>query len=63
MTYSEAKKVADRVLSMFADKEFDICTVIYNHFRSAMTQIVTSQQLIPFREKEKKLYRAKQKII
>ena len=51
VTYLEAKNVADRVLSMFAEKEFDICTVIYNHFRSAMTQVVTPQQLIPFRAK------------
>ena len=33
---------------MFEHGEFDVCTVIYNRFKSAMTQIVTAQQLIPF---------------
>ncbi len=28
--------------------EFDVCTIVYNRFRSAITQIVTAQQLIPF---------------
>jgi len=51
VAYSEAKNVADRILRMFAENEFDICTVIYNHFRSAMTQVVTPQQLIPFKGK------------
>ena len=51
VAYSEAKEVADRILRMFTENEFDICTVIYNHFRSAMTQVVTPQQLIPFKGK------------
>ena len=33
---------------MFEAGEFDVCTLIYNRFKSAMTQIVTAQQLIPF---------------
>ena len=46
--FADAKDVADRVLTMFDAGEFDVCTVIYNHFQSAMTQVVTGQQLIPF---------------
>jgi F-type H+-transporting ATPase subunit gamma len=33
---------------MFEAGEFDVCTVIYNKYVSALTQIVTPQQLIPF---------------
>lgn len=33
---------------MFAAGEFDVCTMIYAEFRSAISQIVTPQQLIPF---------------
>ena len=33
---------------MYEAGEFDVCTLIYNRFKSAMTQIVTTQQLIPF---------------
>ncbi len=46
--FSDAAGVADTVTRMFEDGEFDICTVFYNHFKSAMTQILTAQQLIPF---------------
>ena len=33
---------------MFEAGEFDVCTIVYNHFKSVMTQIVTFQQIIPF---------------
>ena len=34
-------------MEMFAAGEFDVASVIFNRFKSAMTQIVTRQQLIP----------------
>lgn len=46
--YAAATEIADRVMSMFAAGEFDVATVFYNKFKSAMTQIVTQTQLIPF---------------
>ena len=46
--FSEAMGVADTVISMFEAGEFDVCTIVFNRFQSAMTQIVTEQQLIPF---------------
>jgi F-type H+-transporting ATPase subunit gamma len=45
--FGDAQKVAKRVMEMFEAGEFDVATVIFNRFRSAMTQIVTRQQLIP----------------
>jgi F-type H+-transporting ATPase subunit gamma len=45
--FDEANAVADRILEMFENGEFDVCTVVYNRFRSAISQIVTPQQLIP----------------
>jgi F-type H+-transporting ATPase subunit gamma len=45
--YGDAQKVAARVMTMFEAGEFDVASVIFNRFRSAMTQIVTRQQLIP----------------
>jgi F-type H+-transporting ATPase subunit gamma len=47
VSFDEARDVAGRVLAMFASGEFDVCTVVFNRFRSAMTQIVTARQLIP----------------
>jgi F-type H+-transporting ATPase subunit gamma len=48
LTFQAADKVARRIATMFEAGEFDVCTIIYNRFKSAMTQIVTMQQLIPF---------------
>jgi F-type H+-transporting ATPase subunit gamma len=48
LTFRAADSVARRIARMFEAGEFDVCTIIYNRFKSAMTQIVTVQQLIPF---------------
>ncbi|MPY69700.1 MAG: F0F1 ATP synthase subunit gamma [Alphaproteobacteria bacterium] len=48
LTFEDADGIASRVTAMFEAGEFDVCTVIYNRFQSAMSQIVTAQQLIPF---------------
>lgn len=48
ITFAEADQVADKVTAMFEAGEFDVCTVIYNRFKSAIAQEVTRQQLIPF---------------
>ena len=47
LSFGDAQKVAGRVMEMFEAGEFDVATVIFNRFKSAMTQIVTAQQLIP----------------
>jgi F-type H+-transporting ATPase subunit gamma len=46
--YGEATDIAGRILAMYEADEFDVCTIIYNRFKSAISQIVTRQQLIPF---------------
>jgi F-type H+-transporting ATPase subunit gamma len=48
LTFESAREIADKVLALFDAGAFDVCTIIFNRFRSAMTQIVTRQQLIPF---------------
>jgi F-type H+-transporting ATPase subunit gamma len=48
LSFDEARDIAERILVLYEAGAFDVCTVIYNRFRSAMTQIVTVQQLIPF---------------
>jgi F-type H+-transporting ATPase subunit gamma len=48
VSFDEARDISGRVLALFAAGEFDVCTIIFNRFRSAITQIVTAQQLIPF---------------
>src|SRR3954447_26268486 len=48
VSFEEARDIAARILTLFEAGEFDVCTIIFNRFRSAITQIVTAQQLIPF---------------
>jgi F-type H+-transporting ATPase subunit gamma len=48
LSFDEARDIAERILVLFRAGAFDTCTIIYNRFRSAITQIVTAQQLIPF---------------
>ena len=48
VTFETAEKIAQRITQMFEAGEFDVCTLYYARFKSAMTQIVTAQQLIPF---------------
>ena len=46
--FFEAAEIAQRIATLFEAGEFDTCTVVYNHFKSAVSQVVTFQQLIPF---------------
>jgi F-type H+-transporting ATPase subunit gamma len=48
LAFADAQRVTDKVLAMFAAGEFDVATLYYNRFKSAISQIVTKQQLIPF---------------
>ena len=46
--YPTANGIAERIIQALGDGDFDVCTIIYARFKSAMSQIVTVQQLIPF---------------
>ena len=50
--FDDAQAIANRLLALYDEDGFDTCTVVYNRFRSVITQIVTVQQLIPFRPPE-----------
>jgi F-type H+-transporting ATPase subunit gamma len=46
--FSEADVVATKVTDMFNAGEFDVATMIYARFKSAISQIVTRQQIVRF---------------
>ena len=48
LSFDKAADIGTRVVAMFEAGEFDVCTMFYAEFRSAISQIVTPQQLIPF---------------
>jgi F-type H+-transporting ATPase subunit gamma len=45
--FDEALGVANKIVEMFEAGEFDVCTIVYNRFVSAITQEVTESQIIP----------------
>ncbi len=47
MSFAEAEKVANKVLTMFEEGDFDVATLFYAQFRSVISQIPTAQQIIP----------------
>ncbi len=53
LSFAEADQVSRLVLDMFEAGEFDVCTLIYNEFKSVLVQKPEAQQLIPFSLPEK----------
>lgn len=47
LAFSDAQAIAQDVLDMFERGEFDVATLFYARFQSALVQIPTKQQLIP----------------
>ena len=47
LAFSDVAPIGDKVLEMFEAGEFDVCTLFYAKFKSALVQTVTAQQLIP----------------
>lgn len=47
LRFSDGQRIADSLLKMFEDGLFDVCTLIYNHFKSALIQELTVTQIIP----------------
>jgi F-type H+-transporting ATPase subunit gamma len=47
LEFAEAVAVGERLERMYEAGEFDVCTIVFNRFRSAISQILTFQQLIP----------------
>ena len=45
--FTDAQAIAARVIAMLDAGEFDICTLIYNQFRSVISQVPTETRLIP----------------
>ncbi|HPF77970.1 MAG TPA: F0F1 ATP synthase subunit gamma [Alphaproteobacteria bacterium] len=49
VNFAEANAVTQMVLEQFEAGNVDVCTLIYNNFKSVLTQQPTAQQLIPFK--------------
>ncbi|AYG60790.1 F0F1 ATP synthase subunit gamma [Rhizobium jaguaris] len=45
--FDNADAIGTRVIEMFENGEFDVCTLFYSEFKSVISQVPTAQQLIP----------------
>ncbi|MDD4615724.1 MAG: F0F1 ATP synthase subunit gamma [Alphaproteobacteria bacterium] len=48
VTFEEADNLNGKILAMYDEGKFDICEVVYNRFKSVISQVVTVKQLVPF---------------
>ena len=53
LTFADAMEVSRFIMDMGARREFDVCHVLFNRFKSVIAQVPTSTQLIPFFVPEK----------
>lgn len=47
VAFEEADAIGDKVRQMFEAGEFDVCSIVYARFKSAIANEVTAQQLVP----------------
>jgi len=48
VSFAEAAQIAHKIAALFDEDGFDVATIVYNRFQSAIAQVVTRQQLVPF---------------
>jgi F-type H+-transporting ATPase subunit gamma len=47
LAFTNAEAIADRILRLYAEGAFDVCTLLFSRFKSVIAQIPTAQQIIP----------------
>jgi F-type H+-transporting ATPase subunit gamma len=45
--FSNAEAIANRLITLYEEGVFDVCTLFYSRFKSVIAQIPTAQQIIP----------------
>jgi F-type H+-transporting ATPase subunit gamma len=45
--FANADEIGRKVISLFEEGAFDVCTLFYSEFKSVISQVPTAQQLIP----------------
>jgi F-type H+-transporting ATPase subunit gamma len=52
LTFENVTKITDSIMEGFVKGEYDKVELIYNHFKNAAMQIVTTEQLLPLQKTE-----------
>ena len=45
--FEQAEMIAEKIIALFDEGAFDVCTLFFSRFRSVIAQIPTAQQIIP----------------
>src|SRR6202012_4569191 len=45
--FEQADMIANKILKLFNEGAFDVCTLFFSRFRSVIAQVPTAQQIIP----------------
>ena len=45
--FEHAELIAGKIVTLFDENAFDVCTLFFSHFKSVIAQIPTAQQIIP----------------
>ncbi|NBX73836.1 MAG: F0F1 ATP synthase subunit gamma [Alphaproteobacteria bacterium] len=48
LSYAEAEAIGTNLLTRFEAGEFDVCSLVFNQFKSVLSQVVTVKQLVPW---------------
>ena len=54
LTFENISAIAEKLMSMFLNTEFDSVQIVYNKFKNAATQIVTQEQYLPIENNDSK---------
>src|SRR5690606_8163212 len=52
LDYSSVAEIAEELMQLFLEVEYDEISIIYNQFRNAATQVVTTEQFLPIQKFE-----------
>jgi F-type H+-transporting ATPase subunit gamma len=47
LSFADADRVSAKITELFEGGQFDVCRIVFNRFKSAISQIVTVKQLVP----------------
>jgi F-type H+-transporting ATPase subunit gamma len=45
--FENAEGIGDRIVKLYEERAFDVCTLFFSRFKSVIAQIPTAQQIIP----------------
>ncbi|WP_456376467.1 ATP synthase F1 subunit gamma [Lutibacter sp.] len=54
LTFANVSVIAERIMSLFAEGQYDKVELVYNRFKNAATQIETIEQFLPIKPSESK---------